>query len=130
MAEKRENNFFTLDFDTSYLSNQGYFVDCFPLASGASRFFRFPQECSPQCRDFLFLLQPKLRQTPHSTSSSRKIQATFLEKQGTFFGKLRTFSKKQWTFLRRCGVFMFCLLHNDHQDANKIMKDDGKLSSS
>ncbi len=27
-AEKQQNNFFTLDFDTSYLSNQGYFVFC------------------------------------------------------------------------------------------------------
>ena len=130
MAEKRQNNFFTLDFDTSYLSNQGYFVGCFPLASGASSCFLFPQEGSLHSRTFLYLLPPELRQTPHSTSSSKKIQATFLGKQGTFLGKQRTFLGKQGTFSRRCGVFMFYLFHNEQKGANKKMKDGRKLSSS
>ena len=135
MAEKRQNNFFTLDFDISYLSNQGYFVGCFPLASGASSCLLFPQEDSSQSRTFLYLLPPELRQTPHSTRSSGRIQATFLGKQRTFLGKQGTFHQKQGTFfgkqrtiLRRCGVFMFCLLHNEQKDANKKMKDGRRLS--
>ena len=128
MAEKRQNNFFTLDFDISYLSNQGYFVGCFPLASGASSCLLFLQEGSSQSRTFLYLFPSELRQTPHSTSSSGKIQATFLGKQRTFLGKKGTFFGKQRTFSRRYGVFMFCLLHNEQKGANKKMKDGRRLS--